>query len=103
MAALALLLTTLFLVQKAKSYKVAIYPMFFMYITTVCGLFYTAFFQAIPAALKGNKVFGNLFAAAVGILLIICALILAYDGWKAFRKHKAGVAPAPAEAEKAAA
>ncbi|MDQ1336737.1 MAG: carbon starvation protein [Thermodesulfobacteriota bacterium] len=103
MAALALLLTTLFLAQKAKNYKVAIYPMYFMYITTVCGLFYMAFFKLIPAAMKGQKVFGNAFAAAVAVLLIICALILAYDGWKAFRKYRAGVVSAPPEAEKAAA
>jgi carbon starvation protein len=103
MAALALLLTTLFLVQKAKNYKVAIYPMYFMYVTTVCGLFYTAFFKALPAAFKGQKVFGNIFAAAVSVLLIICALILAYDGWKAFKKYKSAAAAAPAEAEKATA
>ena len=101
MASLALLITTLFLVQKARNYKIAIYPMFFMYATTVCGLFYTAFFRAIPGALAGQKVFGNLFSAAVAILLIICALILAYDGWKAFKKYKAGEVAEPAEAEKA--
>jgi len=101
MAGFALLLVTLFLVQKAKSYKYAIYPMFFMYITTVCALFYTSVFKMIPAAMAGKKVFGNLFAAAVAILLIICALILAYDGWKAFKKYKAGAAAEPAEAEKA--
>jgi carbon starvation protein len=105
MASLALLLVTLFLVQASKNYKVAIYPMFFMYITTVCALFYTAFFNLIPGAMSGQlagaKVFGNLLAAAVAIVLIICALILAYDGWKAFKKYKAGEVPAPAEAEKA--
>jgi carbon starvation protein len=105
MASLALLLVTLFLVQASKNYKVAIYPMFFMYITTVCALFYTAFFKLIPGALSGKlagaKVFGNLLAAAVSIVLIICALILAYDGWKAFKKYKAGEVAAPAEAEKA--
>jgi carbon starvation protein len=105
MASLALLLVTLFLVQASKNYKVAIYPMFFMYITTVCALFYTAFFKLIPGALSGQlagaKVFGNLLAAAVSIVLIICALILAYDGWKAFKKYKAGEVAAPAEAEKA--
>jgi carbon starvation protein len=103
MAALALLLTTLWLVQKAKNYKVAIYPMFFMYITTVCGLFYTAFFRALPGAFRGEKVFGNLFAGGAAILLIVCALILAYDGWVAFKKYKAGVAAAPSAAEKATA
>jgi len=105
MASLALLLVTLFLVQASKNYKVAIYPMYFMYITTVCALFYTAFFKLIPGAfggqMAGAKVFGNLLAAAVSIVLIICALILAYDGWKAFKKYKAGEAAAPAEAEKA--
>ena len=100
MASFALLLVTLFLVQKSKNYKIAIYPMFFMYATTVCALFYTSFFKLIPGALAGKKVFGNLFAAAVAILLIILALILAYDGWKAFKKHRAGEATAPAEAEK---
>lgn len=102
MAALALLLTTLWLVQKAKNYKVAIYPMYFMYITTVCGLFYTAFFRAIPAAFKGQKVFGNLFAGGAAILLIICALLLAYDGWKAFSKHRASAVSA-AQGQKATA
>jgi carbon starvation protein len=105
MASLALLLVTLFLVQASKGYKVAIYPMYFMYITTVCALFYTAFFKLIPGALSGKlagaKVFGNLLAAAVSILLIICALILAYDGWKAFKRYKAAEVAAPTEAEKA--
>ena len=101
MAGLALLLITLFLVQKAKNYKYAIYPMFFMYITTVCALFYMSFFKLIPAAMAGKKVFGNLFAAAVAILLIILALILAYDGWKAFKKYKAAAGAEPVEAEKA--
>ena len=102
MASFALLLITLFLVQKAKNYKIAIYPMFFMYATTVCGLFYMAFFRLIPAGFAGKKVFGNLFAAAVAILLIVLAIILAYDGWKAFKKYKSGeAAEAPAEAEKA--
>jgi len=101
MASFALLLVTLFLVQKAKNYKIAIYPMFFMYATTVSALFYTSFFKMIPAAFAGKKVFGNLFASAIAILLIICALILAYDGWKAFKKYKSAGTEAPAEAEKA--
>lgn len=103
MASLALLLVTLFLVQKAKNYKIAIYPMFFMYVTTVCALIYTAFWKLIPGAMQGQKVFGNVFAAAVAILLVICALILAYDGWQAFKKYKSGAAEVPAEAEKASA
>lgn len=97
MASLALLLVTLFLVQKSKNYKVAIYPMFFMYATTVCALIYTSFWKLIPNALAGQKVFGNLFAAAVSILLVICALILAWDGYKAFKKYRTEAAPAAAK------
>jgi carbon starvation protein len=108
MASLALLLVTLYLVKQSKNYKIAIYPMFFMYATTVCALFYTAFFKLIPGAfsgkLAGTKVFGNLLSAGIAILLIICALILAYDGWKAFRRYRTGEAAAPpVEAEKATA
>ena len=106
MASLALLLVTLYLVKQSKNYKIAIYPMFFMYITTVCALFYTSFFKLIPSALSGDlsgaKVFGNFLAATLAILLIICALILAYDGWKAFRQYKKGeMAAPPVEAEEA--
>ncbi|MBN2123729.1 MAG: carbon starvation protein A [Deltaproteobacteria bacterium] len=103
MASLALLIVTLYLVQKAKNYKVAIYPMFFMYATTVSALFYVAVFKLIPGAMAGKKVFGNLFAAAVALLLVVLALILAYDGWKAFKKYRSGEAAAPAEAKGAAA
>jgi carbon starvation protein len=93
MASFALLLVTLFLIQKAKNYKIAIYPMFFMYATTVAALIYTSFWKLIPGAMAGKKVFGNLFAAGVAILLVILALILAYDGYKAFKKYRAGEAP----------
>ncbi len=103
MASFALLLVTLFLVQKSENYKVAIYPMFFMYVTTVCALFYTSFFRLIPSAFAGKKVFGNLFASAVAILLIILALILAYDGWRAFKKYRAEAVSAPREAEESVA
>jgi carbon starvation protein len=43
MAGFALLLVTLFLVQQAKNYKYVIYPMFFMYITTVRPVLYIRF------------------------------------------------------------
>ncbi len=101
MASMALLLVTLFLVQKAKNYKLAIYPMFFMYATTVSALIYTAFWKLIPGALAGEKIFGNLFAAAVAILLVVLALILAWDGYHAFKKYRAegaGVASEPSPA-----
>ncbi|MFP3928741.1 MAG: carbon starvation protein A [Desulfobacteraceae bacterium] len=101
MASMALLLVTLFLVQKAKSYKFAVYPMFFMYATTVAALIYTAFWKLIPGAIAGQKIFGNLFAAAVAILLVILALILAWDGYRAFVRYKGGEARPAEEASPA--
>ena len=53
--------------------------------------------------MEGTKVAGNLFAAGVAILLVILALILAYDGWKAFRRYKSGESAVPSDAEKATA
>jgi protein-S-isoprenylcysteine O-methyltransferase Ste14 len=66
----------------------------------VAALIYMAFFKLIPGALAGKKVFGNSFAAAVALLLVVLALILAYDGWKAFKRYRAEAATAPAGAAK---
>ncbi len=103
MAGLALLLVTLYLVTKGKNYRIAIYPMFFMYVTTVVALFYMVFWRFLPKVgeVSGGTLVGYLFSAGIGIVLIILALILAWDGYKAFRKYKAEYAKVPAEAAKA--
>ncbi|MBU0516118.1 MAG: carbon starvation protein A [Proteobacteria bacterium] len=50
-------------------------------------------------AVSGGTVFGNIFAAALSILLIVAALLLGYDGLKAYQKYRAAKAEAaPAEA-----
>ncbi len=105
MASLALLLVTLYLVSKGKNYRIAIYPMFFMYATTVAALFYTSFFRLLPSVFTGQvtgaKLFGNLLSAGLGILLIILAVILAWDGYKAFQKYKTEYGKVPPEAAEA--
>ncbi len=105
MAGLALLLVTLYLLTKGKNYRFVIYPMFFMYVTTVAALFYMVFWVFLPLVftgkVSGGKLVGNLFSGGLGIVLIILALILAWDGYKAFRKYKAEYAKVPAEAAKA--
>jgi len=102
MAALALLLVTLFLISKGSRYKFAFIPMLFMYITTVAALFYTSVIKLlIPAfsgAVVGSKLAGNLIAGGIGIVLLVCALVLGYDGLKAFSKYRAEqVSGKPAE------
>jgi carbon starvation protein len=103
MAGLALLLVTLFLVIKGKNYKIVIYPMFFMYVTTVAALFYMVFWNFLPkiGQVSGGKLVGYVFSAGLGIVLIVLALILAWDGYKAFKKYKAEYGKVPEEAVEA--
>ena len=50
--------------------------------------------KALPAALAGTKVTGNIIAVVVAVVLIICALILGYDGVVAINRYRKGeVAP----------
>ena len=92
MASLALLIITLWLMENGKKYSWTLWPGLFMYITTIAALFYTAFWKALPAARAGTKVTGNIIAFAVALILLICALILGYDGAKAFSRKGEPVA-----------
>ena len=66
-----------------------------MYITTIAALVYTAFWKALPAALAGTKVTGNIIAVVVAVILLACALVLGYDGVQALNRYRKGeVAPA---------
>ncbi len=61
------------------------------------GVFGNPFAAQMAKAAKaasGGTVFGNLFAAALSVVLIIAALILAYDGIKAYGRFKAAKAEA---------
>jgi len=92
-AGLALVLITIWLVQSGKAYQWAMWPAIFMYVTTVAALIVTAYvsFQAaFTPGLNAAFVFGNLVAAAIGVVLVILSLVLAYDAFQAFgRAQKA--------------
>ena len=92
MASLALLIVTVWLMKNGKKYAWTFWPCIFMYITTIAALIYTAFWTALPAALAGTKVAGNIIAFVVALILIVCALILGYDGVQAL-KRKGEAAP----------
>jgi carbon starvation protein len=90
MASLALLIITLWLMSVGKKYAWTLWPCVFMFITTIASLIYTAFWKALPAALAGTKVTGNIIAFVVAMILIVCALILGYDGLQALNRYRKG-------------
>jgi carbon starvation protein len=107
MASLALLLVTLWLMSKGKNYLWTFIPFIFMFITTIGALLYKAyeaFFINLPnvAAIAekqklsvGQVMIANVIIGSVALILIVAAIILAWDALSAFRRNRAA---APAKA-----
>jgi carbon starvation protein len=94
MASLALLIVSLWLMSKAKSYAWAFVPFAFMFITTIAALIITGFnaFKAIDFAADVGLAIGNIIAGVLAVILIICALILAWDGIQALLRFRSEMA-----------
>jgi len=94
MASMALLLASVWLMAKGKSYLWAFIPAIFMFVTTVAALLWTAFtvFRQVANTpnLAINIMVGNIAAGIIAILLVLAALILVWDGIKALRRLKTG-------------
>ena len=92
MASLALLLVSAWLVSEGKSAAFAFYPMIFMFITTIAALIFTSYnllAKVLSGAVKGEALIGNTLMGIVGFFLVVAALILAWEGYKAFRRFRA--------------
>lgn len=102
MASLALMLMTAWLMSQGKPYGWTFYPMIFMFFTTTAALVVTAwrlFQQVYLGKVKGEAYIGNILMILVAIFLVIAAIILAVEGWKAFGRYRAvKVAGEPAKA-----
>jgi len=101
MASLALLLVTLWLMSKGKNYQWTIWPFLFMFVTTIGALLYKAyeaFFLLLPKAANGQAVAAQIIIGAIDLVLVIAALILAYDALQAFRRFRAQAKPAGVKA-----
>jgi carbon starvation protein len=97
MASLALLIISLWLMSKAKNYLWAFVPFVFMFVTTIAALVITGLnsFKAVDFAADAGLAIGNIIAGALAVILIFCALILAWDGVQAvLRFRREVVAPA---------
>jgi carbon starvation protein len=92
MASMALMLMTAWLMSQGKPYGWTFYPMIFMFITTVAALIYTSYrllSKVFTGGAKGiEAIVGNTLMGLVGLFLVIAALILAVEGWKAFARYK---------------
>ncbi|MGE5553590.1 MAG: carbon starvation protein A [Betaproteobacteria bacterium] len=102
MASLALMLASIWLAREGKAWGWTFYPMLFMIATTIVALAVTAYtmvFNVVPGLRAGTvlppagqsvaaAIAGNYIAAAIGVFLIIAALILANDGLRAFFKAR---------------
>lgn len=103
MASMALMIVTAYLMSEGKPYAWTFYPMIFMFFTTAAALLVTSYrllvLQVLAGKVKGAALIGNTLMSLVAIFLVIAAIILAVEGWKAFGRYKAIRAqPAPAKA-----
>lgn len=99
MAALALLLITLWLMSRAKNYQWTFWPFVFMFVTTVGALLwsaYSAFFIKLrPALEKGWKdVVAQITIGTLALILVVLAVVLVVDGIGAIRRYRAELAKA---------
>jgi carbon starvation protein len=102
MASLALMLVTAYLMSEGRPAAWTFYPMIFMFFTTAAALVYTSYSllsKVFTGAVKGEALIGNTLMGLVGFFLVIAAIILGWEGVKAFQRYRAlkgQVAPAKA-------
>jgi carbon starvation protein len=101
MAALSLLLVTVWLASVGKNWLYAGIPMIFMYLTTVASILVTAYnlyFNVYLPNLEASRAIpavGSGVMVLVAILLVVAALLIGLDGSRAFFKYLNAPSPAP--------
>ena len=102
MASLALMLVTAWLMSEGKNAAWTFYPMIFMFFTTIAALIFTSYNllnKVLSGAVKGEALIGNTLMGLVGFFLVIAAILLGVEGFKALNRYRAMKGhPAPAKA-----
>jgi carbon starvation protein len=94
MAALSLLLVTVWLASVGKNPAYAGLPAVFMYFTTLASLLVTAYniysnvYQPNMAAGRVLPVIGSGLMVLVALLLVAAAVMIGVDGWRAYRRYR---------------
>ena len=94
MAALGLLVVSLWLYSTKRNPAYAFYPMLFMYVTTMAAIVVTAY--NLYASILSNpniaaqkiNVFGAVSMIILAALLFVAALLIAWDAWKAWQRMR---------------
>jgi carbon starvation protein len=99
MAALSLLIVTVWLASTRRNPAFAGIPMVFMYVTTIAASLVTAWNLYKTIAIKSGvatiSVIGSWAMIVVALLLVLASLMIAFDGWRAWTRYR--VAPAQPE------
>lgn len=91
MAALSLLIVTVWLREQKKNPSFALWPTLFMYITTLAATIVTArnlFVTIVPRG--GSAAAGAWAMIIIAILLFITALVIGWDGYQAYQRYSKG-------------
>jgi carbon starvation protein len=102
MAALSLLLVTVWLRSVGRNPAYAGIPMVFMYVTTMAATVVTAYNLLVTIATKPGQaaisVLGAWAMIAVSILLLGAAALIAWDAWHAWKRYGGAPTPEPVPA-----
>jgi carbon starvation protein len=94
MAALSLLIVTVWLREQKKNPSFALWPMLFMYITTLAATLVTARNLFVTIVPKGGSAAAGAWAMIViALLLFLTALIIGWDGYQAYQRYSKGGQP----------
>jgi carbon starvation protein len=102
MAALSLLLVTVWLRSVGRNPAFAGIPMLFMYVTTMAATVVTAYNLLVTIATKPGQaaisVAGAWAMIAVSILLLVASALIAWDAWQAWNRYRGASAAEPVAA-----
>ncbi|MCI0520302.1 MAG: carbon starvation protein A [Chloroflexi bacterium] len=91
MAALSLLIVTVWLREQKKNPSYALWPMLFMYITTLAATLVTARNLFVTIVPKGGTAAAGAWAMIIiALLLFLTALFIGWDGYQAYQRYARG-------------
>src|SRR5512135_579692 len=98
---LSLLVVTVWLRSVKRNPAFALYPMLFMYITTIAATVvtgYNLYVLTLTPNVAAISVIGAWGMIIIAVLLIVAALLIGWDGWKAYQRLSKGEKPTTAPA-----